>query len=155
MLLDIFEMIANCYGGSNVVYMLMLHSKYCINVPIGSRSNTWSGNIWNVPNLLLAGKWWVPSTRAYNVLKMFSLVSRPPRPQCLLDRSLCSTAHSARLLTLLDHPLYLAAHSTWPPTLFNHPFCLAARSMWLQSPHEELDDEGGVWVARGAVSSLV
>ena len=49
--------------------------------PIGSRSNTWSGNIWNVPNLLLAGKWWVPSTRAYNVLKMFLLVSRPPRPQ--------------------------------------------------------------------------
>ena len=31
------------------------------------------------------GKWWVPSTRAYNVLKMFSLVSRPPHPQCLKD----------------------------------------------------------------------
>ena len=31
-------------------------------------------------NLLLAGKWWVPSTRACNVLKMFSLVSRPPHP---------------------------------------------------------------------------
>ena len=55
--------------------------------PIGSRSNTWSGNIWNVPNLLLAGKWWVPSTRAYNVLKMFLLVSRPPRPQCLQARN--------------------------------------------------------------------
>ena len=40
--------------------------KCYINVPIGSRSNTWSGNIWNVPNLLLMGKWWVPSTRAYN-----------------------------------------------------------------------------------------
>ena len=56
--------------------------KSCINVPIGSRLNIWSGNIWNVPNLLLVGKWWVPSTRAYNVLKMFSLVSRPPCPQC-------------------------------------------------------------------------
>ena len=78
-----FQMTANCYGGSNVAYMLILHSKYCINVPIGSRLNTWSGNIWNVPNLLLVGKWWVPSTRAYNVLKMFSLVSRPPRPQWL------------------------------------------------------------------------
>ena len=77
-----FQMTANCYRWSNVVYMLMLHSKCCINAPIGSRSNTWSGKIWNVPNLLLAGKWWVPSTRAYNVLKMFSLVSRPPRPQC-------------------------------------------------------------------------
>ena len=31
---------------------------------------------------VLAGKWWVPSTRAYNVLKMFSLVSRPLCPQC-------------------------------------------------------------------------
>ena len=76
-----FQMTANCYRWSNVVYMLMLHSKCCINVPIGSMSNTWSGYIWNVPNLLSAGKWWVPSTRAYNVLKMFSLVSRPPRPQ--------------------------------------------------------------------------
>ena len=74
-------MTANCYGGSNVAYMLILHSKYCINVPIGSRSNTWSGYIWNVPNLLLADKWQVPSTRAYNVLKMFLLVSRPPCPQ--------------------------------------------------------------------------
>ena len=84
MLLGKFQMTANCYGGSNVAYMLILHSKYCINVPIGSRSNTWSGNIWNVPNLLSAGKWQVPSTRAYNVLKMFLLISRPPRPQCLL-----------------------------------------------------------------------
>ena len=39
-------------------------------------------NIWNVPNLLSAGKWQVLSTRACNVLKMFLLVSRPPRPQC-------------------------------------------------------------------------
>ena len=77
-----FQMTANCYGGSNVVYMLMLHSKCCIDVPIGSRSNTQSGYIWNVPNLLLVGKWWVPSTGAYNVLKMFLLVSRPPCPQC-------------------------------------------------------------------------
>ena len=53
-----------------------------INVPIGSRSNTWSGYIWNVPNLLSASKWWAPSTRAYNVLKLFLLVSRPPCPQC-------------------------------------------------------------------------
>ena len=65
--------------------------KCCINVPIGSRSNTWSGNIWNVPNLLLVGKWWVPSTRAYNVLKMFSLVSRPPHPQCI--PLLCTPLH--------------------------------------------------------------
>ena len=83
MLLGKFQMTTNCYGGSNVVYMLMLHSKCCINVPIGSRLNTWSGYIWNVPNLLLVGKWRVPSTRAYNVLKMFLLVSRPPHPQCL------------------------------------------------------------------------
>ena len=81
MLLGKFQMTADCYGGSNVVYMLMLYSKCCINVPIGSRLNTWSGYIWNVPNLLLAGKWQVPSTRAYNVLKMFSLVSRHPCPQ--------------------------------------------------------------------------
>ena len=77
-----FQMTANCYRQSNVVYMLMLRSKCCINVPIGSRSNTWSGYIWNVPNLLSVGKWQVPSTRTYNVLKMFSLVSRPPCPQC-------------------------------------------------------------------------
>ena len=77
-------MTANCYGGSNVAYMLILHSKCCINVLIGSRLNTWSGYIWNVPNLLSVGKWRVPSTRAYNVLKMFLLVSRPPRPQWLL-----------------------------------------------------------------------
>ena len=83
MLLGKFQMTANCYGGSNVVYMLILHFKYCINVLMGSRLNTWSGYIWNVPNLLLAGKWQVPSTRAYNVLKMFLLVSRSPRPQWL------------------------------------------------------------------------
>ena len=77
-----FQITANCYRQSNVVYMLMLHSKCCINIPIGSRLNIWSGNIWNVLNLLLVGKWWVPSTRAYNVLKMFLLVSRPPCPQC-------------------------------------------------------------------------
>ena len=62
--------------------MLILHSKCSINVPI---SCVWPGtcrNIWNVPNLLLAGKWQVLSTRACNVLKMFLLVSRPPRPQC-------------------------------------------------------------------------
>ena len=29
------------------------------------------------------GKWQVPSTRAYNVLKMFPLVSKLPCPQCL------------------------------------------------------------------------
>ena len=79
-----FQMIANCYGGSNVSHMLILHSKCCINVPTGSRSYTWTGNIWNVPNLLLAGKWWVPSTSAYNILKMFLLVSRPPCPQWVL-----------------------------------------------------------------------
>ena len=82
MLLDKFQMIANCYGGSNVLHMLILHSKCSINVPT---SCVWPGtcrNIWNVPNLLLAGKCQVLSTRACNVLKMFSLVSRPPRPQC-------------------------------------------------------------------------
>ena len=78
-----FQMTANCYRGSNAVYMLMLHSKCCINIPIGSRLNTWCGYIWNVPNLLSVGKWWVPSTRAYNVFKMFLLVSRPLCPQCL------------------------------------------------------------------------
>ena len=36
-------------------------------------------------NLLSAGKWQVLSTRVCNVLKMFSLVSRPPRPQCPED----------------------------------------------------------------------
>ena len=75
-------MIANCYGGSNVLHMLILHSKCSINVPT---SCVWPGtcrNIWNVPNLLSAGRWQVLSTRACNVLKMFSLVSRPPCPQC-------------------------------------------------------------------------
>ena len=64
------------------------HLKQISNVPIGHVVETFSECHWgnfkcciNVPNLLLAGKWWVPSTRAYNVLKMFSLVSRPPRPQ--------------------------------------------------------------------------
>ena len=37
--------------------------------------------------ILLAGKWQVLSTRACNVLKMFSLISRPPRPQCKTARS--------------------------------------------------------------------
>ena len=84
MLLGKFQMIANCYGGSNVLHMLILHSKCSINVPT---SCVWPGtcrNIWNVPNLLSVGKWQVPSTRAYNVLKMFSLVSRPPRPQWVI-----------------------------------------------------------------------
>ena len=80
MLLGKFQMTANCYGWSNVADMLMLHSKCCINVPIGSKLNTWSGFIWNVPNLLSVDKWRVPLTRAYNVLKMFSLVSRPLTP---------------------------------------------------------------------------
>ena len=93
-----FQMTVNWYRQSNVVYMLMLHSRCCINVPIGSRLNTWSGNIWDVPNLLLAGKWWVPSTRAYNVLKMFSLVSRPPHPQC--DTS---PVHLPKPFSPLDH----------------------------------------------------
>ena len=115
-----FQMTANCYEGSNVVYMLMLHSKCCINVPMGSRSNTWSGYIWNVPNLLLVGKWQVPSTRAYNVLKMFSLVSRPPRPQwdCVCPKLIIKEEvqvyippplvlhnHLVVRLTLLDHPM--------------------------------------------------
>ena len=80
--LDKFQMIANCYGGSDVLHMLILHSKCSINVPT---SCVWPGtckNIWNVPNLLLVGKWQVLSTRACNVLKMFLSVSRPPCPQC-------------------------------------------------------------------------
>ena len=80
--LDKFQMIVNCYGGSNVLYMLILHSKCCINVPLSCVQPGTCRNIWNVPNLLSVGKWWVHSTRACNVLKMFSLVSRPPRPQC-------------------------------------------------------------------------
>ena len=104
--------------------------KCCINVPIGSRSNTWSGNIWNVPNLLSVGKWWVPSTRAYNVLKMFSLVSRPPCPQCLLDRSLCSTTHSAWPSTLLGRPLYSTAHSVQPSLLLGRLLYVASISPW-------------------------
>ena len=59
MLLGKFQITVNYYRQSNVVCMLMLHSKCCINVPIGSRLNTWSENIWNIPNLLSAGKWWV------------------------------------------------------------------------------------------------
>ena len=81
MLLDKFQMIANCYGGSNVLHMLILHSKCSINVPTSSVRPGTCRNIWNVPNLLLAGKWQVLSTRACNVLKMFSSVSRPPHPQ--------------------------------------------------------------------------
>ena len=92
-------MIANCYGGSNVLYMLILHSKCSINVPI---SCVWPGtcrNIWNVPNLLSVGKWWVHSTRACNVLKMFLLVSRPPRPQWYLcNHSLRKCNHRPCLL---------------------------------------------------------
>ena len=64
------------------MHMLILHSKCSINVPISCVQPGTCRNIWNVPNLLSVGKWWVHSTRAYNVLKMFSLVSRPPRPQC-------------------------------------------------------------------------
>ena len=74
MSLDKFQMIANCYGGSNVLYMLILHSKCSINVPTSCVQPGTCRNIWNVPNLL--------STRACNVLKMFSLVSGPPHPQC-------------------------------------------------------------------------
>ena len=65
-----FQMTANCYRQSNVVYMLMLHSKCCINVPIGSRLNT-----------LLECTQSVIGGRGGYVLKMFSLVSRPPHPQ--------------------------------------------------------------------------
>ena len=77
-------MIASCYGGSNVLHMIILHSKCCINVPTSCVQPGTCRNIWNVPNLLLVGKWQVLSTRACNVLKMFSLVSRPPCPQCIL-----------------------------------------------------------------------
>ena len=82
MLLDKFQMIANCYRGSNVLHMLILHSKCSINVPTSCVRPGTCRNIWNVPNLLSVGKWQVLSTRACNVLKMFLLVSRPPRPQC-------------------------------------------------------------------------
>ena len=75
-------MIANCYGGSNILHMLILHSKCSINVPTSCVQPGTCRNIWNVPNLLSVGKWQVLSTRACNVLKMFSLVSRPPHPQC-------------------------------------------------------------------------
>ena len=81
-MLDKFQMIANCYGGSNVLHMLILHSKCSINVPTSCVQPGTCRNIWDVPNLLSAGKWQVLSTRACNVLKMFSLISRPPRPQC-------------------------------------------------------------------------
>ena len=79
---DKFQMIANCYGGSNVLHMLILHSKCSINVPTSCVQPGTCRNIWSVPNLLSAGKWQVLSTRACNVLKMFLLVSRPPCPQC-------------------------------------------------------------------------
>ena len=85
MLLDKFQMIANCYGGSNVLHMLILHSKCSINIPTSCVRPGTCRNIWNVPNLLLAGKWQVLSTRACNVLKMFLLVSRPPHPQCMAN----------------------------------------------------------------------
>ena len=81
MLLDKFQMIANCYGGSNALHMLILHSKCSINVPTSCVQPGTCRNIWNLPNLLLAGKWQVLSTRACNVLNMFLLVSRPPCPQ--------------------------------------------------------------------------
>ena len=96
-------MIANCCGGSNVLHMLILHSKCSINIPT---SCVWPGtcrNIWNVPNLLLAGKWQVLSTRACNVLKMFSLVSRPSHPWCLFRF----------LLSLFDHLLLLSQCIVW------------------------------------------
>ena len=99
MLLDKFQMIANCYGGSNVLYMLILHSKCCINVPISCVRPGTCRNIWNVPNLLSVGKWWVHSTRACNVLKMFSLVSRPPCPQWV--EQIVSNRHL--VVTFLGH----------------------------------------------------
>ena len=104
-------MTANCYRQSNVVYMLMLHSKCCINVLIASRSNTWSGNIWNIPNLLSAGKWWVPSTRAYNVLKMFLLVSRPPCPQWVVNVHFKMSKTFLTLLTQSTLAISLGRHS--------------------------------------------
>ena len=89
MLLDKFQLIANCYGGSNVLHMLILHSKCSINVPTSCVRPGTCRNIWNVPNLLLVGKWQVLSTRACNVLKMFSSVSRPPHPQWLIKSIAC------------------------------------------------------------------
>ena len=85
--------------------------KCCINVPIGSRSNTWSGNIWNIPNLLSAGKWWVPSTRAYNVLKMFLLVSRPPCPQWVVNVHFKMSKTFLTLLTQSTLAISLGRHS--------------------------------------------
>ena len=82
-----------------------------INVPIGSRSNTWSGNIWNVPNLLSAGKWWVPSTRAYNVLKMFLLVSRPPCPQWVVNVHFKTSKTFLTLLTQSTLAISFGRHS--------------------------------------------
>lgn len=82
---------------------------------------------------------------AHGLARVRSILASSTYPSLsFVQPPLYSTAHSARPLTLLDRPLYLAAHSTRPPTLFDHPFCSAARSTWLQSPHEELDDEGGV-----------
>ena len=135
MLLDIFEMIANCYGGSNVLYMLILHLKCCINVPLSCVQPGTCRNIWNVPNLLLAGKWWVHSTRACNVLKMFSLVSRPPRPQCLSLVFFCVSVPSSRNmcgppLSHRHHPKPPARHNPGPSWIskgkledikFHHP----------------------------------
>ena len=144
-----FQTTANCYGGSNVVYMLMLHSKYCINVPIGSRSNTWSENIWNVPNLLLAGKWQVPSTRAYNVLKMFLLVSRPPCPQWLVDPKTHIGTSTIELffVMILMTPLCLWLHVLCLDSFFvmitsYHTFlswlwqiCLLSAPLWFHCLH--------------------
>ena len=133
-------MTANCYRQSNVAYMLMLHSKCCINVLIASRSNTWSGNIWNIPNLLSAGKWWVPSTRAYNVLKMFLLVSRPPCPQWVVNVHFKMSKTFLTLLTQSTLAISLGRHSPLStPVNFQtstHHHGWQEYCIWFWDPHK-------------------
>ena len=119
------------------MHMLILHSKCSINVPTSCVRPGTCRNIWNVPNLLLAGKWQVLSTRACNVLQMFLLVSRPPCPQCL--RQLLGRSSLQCLKTLLDER-YIPSLPT-----------SATASLLLQRTHTRLFR----WQQFGCLSSIL
>ena len=69
-LLDKFQMIANCYGWLHMRHMLKLQSKHRKNVPTSPRLNTCCGYISNVSYMLLPWNRWAHSTKALNVLNM-------------------------------------------------------------------------------------
>jgi len=96
-----------CYWWSHVGYMLRLYSRYTPNVIGGYIWVTCWGYIPNVPQMwlvdTLGGKW----SRACNLPKMFSLVSRAPRPQCRLTPARLSWVHKPLLNHLVSTPHWL------------------------------------------------